>query len=212
MILYVDGCSHSVGEEANGIIPYGKIIAKDLSVSLNSKAMNGKSNDAIFSDTLEFIEQTLRVPSFDKFAFIQFSAPNRRVHQLVDGSKIFVNPYDNTDYHLNLEPMASRNTLNYIVSLQKILKSYNINFSMMCYFPLEYSIVNKKFADRMIDYSKFITFDKNKHPIFDGFIDGMKESNMISDSVGHPSQLGHQFLVDKIIKRMMFRKKQINLI
>jgi hypothetical protein len=194
MIFYVDGCSHSFGEEEKGIIPYSNYFKPYAKVINNSQ--QGKANDSIFSDTIFNISSYKDKKNI--YCVIQFSSANRRTHMLPNGEKIWVNPYDNIKYHLKLEPMASMDTLCYIFALQKIFDNLNINYCMLSYFPIENTQENKIFVKNNIDLTKFITYDDSNHPLFDGFIDLMKNNNLTKDEEGHPSQKGHMFLYEKI--------------
>ena len=77
---------------------------------------------------------------------------------LPDGERIYVNPYDNTNYHMKLEPLASNDTLCYMFALQNIFKNYGINYCMFSYFPIERTEKNERFIKDCLDLSKFLTF------------------------------------------------------
>ena len=194
MIFYVDGCSHSFGEEEKGIIPYSNYFKPYAEVINNSQ--QGKANDSIFSDTIFTISSYKDKRNI--YCVIQFSSTNRRTHMLPNGETISVNPHDNIKYHLKLEPMASMDTLCYIFALQKIFDNLNINYCMLSYFPIENTQENEIFVKNNIDLTKFISYDDSKHPLFDGFINSMKNDNLTKDEEGHPSQKGHMFLYEKI--------------
>ena len=124
MILFVNGCSHSFGEKDDNIFPYSDLFKSSTFSNVINNAKQGKSNDSIFADTiyrLSLIKDLTKL-----YCVIQFSAPNRRAHMLPDGERIYVNPYDNTNYHMKLEPLASNDTLCYMFALQNIFKNYFI--------------------------------------------------------------------------------------
>ena len=196
MILFVNGCSHSFGEKDDNIFPYSDLFKSSIFSNVINNAKQGKSNDSIFADTiyrLSLIKDLTKL-----YCVIQFSAPNRRAHMLPDGERIYVNPYDNTNYHMKLEPLASNDTLCYMFALQNIFKNYGINYCMFSYFPIERTEKNERFIKDCLDLSKFLTYNNSTHPLFDGFIDYMKKDNLTKDIEGHPSQKGHYFLFEKI--------------
>jgi len=196
MTLYIDGCSHSFGEKPKGIIPYSDLFDSDDFTKVINNSAQGKANDSIFSDVIDNLSSQ---KNKRKFSYVvQFSSANRRTHMLSDGKRIWINPYDNTKYHLKLEPMASMDTLNYIYALQNIFQNQRVNYCMFSYFPIEKTFKNEVFIENNIDLSKFITYDDSTHPLFDGFIDYMKRDNLTKDKQGHPSQKGHDFLFEKI--------------
>ena len=196
MILYVDGCSHSFGEKEDGIIPYSDLVDSDDFTKVINNSAQGKANDSIFSDVIDNLSSQ---KNKKKISYVvQFSSANRRTHMLPNGERIWINPYDNTKYHLKLEPMASMDTLHYIYALQNIFENHRVNYCMLSYFPIEKTIKNARFIKKNIDLSKFITYDDSTHPLFDGFIDYMKRDNLTKDIQGHPSQKGHYFLFERI--------------
>ena len=196
MILHVDGCSHSFGEKEKGIIPYSDLFDSDDFTKVINNSAQGKANDSIFSDVIDNLSSR---KNKRKFSYVvQFSSANRRTHMLPDGKRIWINPYDNTKYHLKLEPMASMDTLHYIYALQNIFENHEINYCMLSYFRIEKTLKNEVFIKNNIDLSRFITYNDSTHPLFDGFIDYMKRDNLTRDKEGHPSQKGHYFLFEKI--------------
>ena len=198
MIIYIDGCSHSFGEIQNNILPYSELFKRSLFSEVVNNSEQGKSNDAIFTDTiyrLSLLEDIKKI-----HYVVQFSSPNRRAHMLPTGKRVFVNPYDNTKYNLKLEPLASNDTLCYIYALQNIFNNLGINYCMFSYFPIERTEKSEMFIKDNIDLSKFIKCNDSTHPLFGGFIDYMKKNNLTKDIEGHPSQKGHYFLFEKIKK------------
>ncbi len=207
-----NGCSHSSDISPNEegyhkddytytYLIYDYLKNRGTNHSWNKLQHPGKSNGAIFHDTIRAFTNE-KVRHFN-FATIQFTSANRRMYQLADGAKLHINPYDWTEYGVLFEPQASHETLNYIFTLQKILRLSKTPYLMMCYFPIETNKENKIFVESMIDLDKFVTFDDNSHPIFDGWIDRMKmDKTLISDSQGHPSFEGHKFIFSRFKEKL----------
>ena len=71
---------------------------------------------------------------------------------------------------------------------------------------------NENFVKSMIDLDKFVSFDDNTHPIFDGWIDSMKDKKnsftkdfpfcLIADEQGHPSFEGHQYIFSRFKEKL----------
>jgi len=210
MLIYSNGCSHTVGGKTWGI-SYNRLLTTSLEdmmdhkTHLISEANHGKSNDAIFHNTLEFIN---KYPP--DLCVIQWSSPNRRVSQLVDGKEIWINPWDFTQEGLKLEPMASKHTIHYIYALQEILKKREIPYLFMCYFPLDKEFIEELNTFDRIDLDRFIKFDDNSHELFTGFLDKFKENKMNSDEQGHPNQKGYRFITTKLLEKLGYSIEDIS--
>ena len=207
-----NGCSHSsdIGPNADGFHQDNYTYTYLLNEHLQNRGGKhswkklqhpGKSNGLIFHETLRTI--TKEKKGHFNFATIQFSSANRRYYQLADGQALHINPYDWTEYGVLFEPQASFETLNYIFSLQKFFTLAKTPYLMMCYFPIEINKENKTFVESMIDLDRFVSFDDNSHPIFDGWIDKMKmNKTYVSDEQGHPSFEGHKYIFSRFRKKL----------
>jgi len=170
----------------------------------------GKGNGAIFHDTIRALCN--KKYGYYDFATVQFSSANRRMYQLPDGKRLHINPYDWTEYGVLFEPQASHETLNFILTLQRIFKLAKTPYLMMCYFPIERTEENENFVNSVIDLDRFVSFDDNTHPIFDGWIDSMKNKknwfkkdfpdSLISDEQGHPSFEGHKYIFSRFKEKL----------
>ena len=210
-----NGCSHSSDTQPNqkGIhndtYTYSYLLNEYLKKQGNSHSWKrlqhtGKGNGAIFHDTIRALCN--KEYGYYNFATIQFSSANRRVYQIADGTRLHINPYDWTEYGVLFEPQASHETLNYILSLQKLLGVAKTPYLMMCYFPIEKNKENLDFVKNYINLNKFVSFDEDTHPIFDGWIDKMKmDESLISDKQGHPSFEGHKYIFSKFKEKLPFK-------
>jgi len=170
----------------------------------------GKGNGAIFHDTIRALCN--KKYGYYDFATVQFSSANRRMYQLPDGKRLHINPYDWTEYGVLFEPQASHETLNFILTLQRIFKLAKTPYLMMCYFPIERTEESENFVNSVIDLDRFVSFDDNTHPIFDGWIDSMKNKknwfkkdfpdSLISDEQGHPSFEGHKYIFSRFKEKL----------
>lgn len=221
MIIYVNGCSHSIGL---GKYSWSYVLGKSLCRSImyiSNKGLNekdsiqyhkeqntlynfsdsGKGNDMIFHETLEFLSKCKDNNIKPDYVFIQWSGPSRYSIQEIHGGIRFNNPGDTKLELLNFEPYASRTTLSYIFSLQEILKKQNIEYYFCCYMELDneskyYSIWNQ------IDFDKFISFDTKTHPLLEGFRNNMRKYLYVVDGAGHPNYYGHWFLANKFLEKI----------
>jgi len=89
-----------------------------------SLAYPGKSNDMIFSETYESINYLKRINKLPNYVFVQWSGPNRRAHVMPNSHWIDIHPTRLPELQVKFEPMASLQTLQYMLTLQDFLKSY----------------------------------------------------------------------------------------
>ena len=216
-----NGCSHSSDIMPNergfhrddytySYLLYSYLKSRGTTHSWKALQHPGKGNDNMFHDTLRSL--AIKPIGHYDFISIQFSSPNRRYYQLPDGKVIHINPYDWSEYGVLFEPQASHHTLNYILTLQKMFGLAKTPYLMMCYFPIERNEENENFVKSMIDLDKFVSFDDNTHPIFDGWIDSMKNKknwfkkdftgSLISDEQGHPSFEGHKYIFSRFKEKL----------
>lgn len=221
MIIYVNGCSHSIGiSKYSWSYALGNSICRDFnykpnkgideidSVDYNPNqnsvynfSDSGKGNDMIFYETIEFISKCKLNNIKPDYIFIQWSGPSRIAKQLYDGSIQLYTPADNDVTLLNFEPFASRTTISYIYSLQELLKKENIEYSFCCYMELDMDITQYSVYHN-IDLDRFISFDNTTHPIFDGFRNKMRINGFVIDGAGHPNYYGHWFLCNKFLEKI----------
>lgn len=216
-----NGCSHSSDIMANergfhrDDYTYSYLLNEYLKKQGNSHSWKrlqhpGKGNGAIFHDTIRALCN--KKYGYYDFATVQFSSANRRMYQLPDGKRLHINPYDWTEYGVLFEPQASHETLNFILTLQRIFKLAKTPYLMMCYFPIERTEESENFVNSVIDLDRFVSFDDNTHPIFDGWIDSMKNKknwfkkdfpdSLISDEQGHPSFEGHKYIFSRFKEKL----------
>lgn len=221
MLIYVNGCSHSIGVRETYSWSYvlGKSICRDIkydnhygideltNVDTNTNILynfadSGKGNDLIFHETIEFISKCKNENTKPDYIFIQFSGSNRLAKQRYDGQMQLLTPAE-TEYidELNFEPYASKTTLSYILSLQELFKSMNIEYFFCCYMELDNSIINSPILNQ-IDLTKFISIDSSTHPILGGFRNKMRYNGYIMDGNGHPSFYGHWFIANKFLDKL----------
>jgi len=161
----------------------------------------GAGNDHIFHQTLETLTHLIDNNKKPNYVFIQWSGPNRRQHCLPNGEMISVNLYDNVEYNVKFEPMASKHTLHYMYVLQEFLKKEKIDYYFFNYMPLDESIKNLSIYEN-IDFSRFIDFDYGKNILTTGILEYIKNNQMSCDDMGHPNEVGNEFIANQILKRL----------
>lgn len=208
MIIYINGCSHTAEYWLKPSISWPAVLKAHLttsnsneSIRLINDALCGAGNDYIFHNSLENIEKLIRNNEKPDFVIIQWSGPNRRTHCNPDGKTIFVNLYDNVDYHIKLEPMGSMHTLHYIFNMQEYLKNNDISYCFFNYMEFDKSIENSSILDK-IDMDRFLTLKNVDNILFTGFLNYIKDNNLNIDEQGHPNRKGHIFLANEILKKM----------
>jgi hemerythrin-like domain-containing protein len=128
MLLYVNGCSHTEGHHLEQKYTWSNLVKESLGVSYNliNDAKCGAGNDYILHQSLESISKLINENKKPNLVIIQWSSPYRRLHSTHIGVEKFVNTFDNSEYGVKFEPMASKHTLHYIYLLQQFLKDNNI--------------------------------------------------------------------------------------
>lgn len=219
MIIYVNGCSHTIG--VSGVYSWSYIIGKSISkkikydtqkniskilYSYNQNTLynvsdSGKGNDMIFYETIEFLSNCKLNNIKPNYVFIQWSGPSRVAKQDVFGNMVLHTPADEEKQNVIFEPHASRTSLSYIFSLQEILKSMDIDYYFCCY--MDFDKDSQKYPMfNSIDLERFISFDNEIHPILGGFRDMMRKKYLVLDGAGHPSFLGHYFIANKFLEKI----------
>lgn len=170
---------------------------EDLNLSF---AYPGKGNDNIFHETYESLLYLKRINKLPDYVFIQWSGPNRRMHSGVNEEWIDVGPHRLPHLQVKLEPMASMQTLHYMLILQNLLKEFNIEYVFICYMELDSHIKNIP-AFKDLDISRFISLE-GFHPIFDGFRNQFRELEWSLDWHGHPDARAHYELYRLILEKL----------
>jgi hypothetical protein len=178
---------------------------------------DGKSNDAIYFESVDNILKLIDNDCKPNLVTIQWSGPSRRMvmdtimenHNKLDTTNetnmdMFItncNPNDHSHLLPHLDPLGSIQTLFFIYSMQEFLKKHKINYTFHCYMELSLEIKNHFIFDK-IDTSKFVTFS-NEDYFYEGWLPRMKNKpNAIIDEQGHPSVLGKQYIAHRILQKL----------
>jgi len=167
-----------------------------------SSAYDGKSNQIIFLESVEYINQCISKGKKPNHVIIQWTGPSRLIRmEPTEKSYLWVDCNPN-DYikHTMFEPMASITTLMYIYNMQTFLKSHNIDYTFLCYIELD-SFVTKLDTFKLIDLDKFISYEK-EHPITYGLRNAFLSKGWCDDEAGHPDLNAHIYMFDKIIQNI----------
>jgi hypothetical protein len=186
MFIYTNGCSITSGYGLD--TNYTKILANELKSSYTTDSKPGVGNDWIFHKSMENL--VLMDPKPD-LVIIQWSSPNRRTHQDLEGKEWYITAHDNPHLYPKYEPMGSKHTLHYIYCIQEWLIRNNINYLFFDYFGLDSSI-QKLNVYKVIDWSKFIEI-KRDYLVINGFT---------WDNLGHPNLVGVNWMVNKIGEKL----------
>ena len=161
---------------------------------LVSDAVSGAGNDHIFHSTLHSLGKLFELNIKPDLVIIQWSGPSRREHIFPDGmTRVFVNPTENLEYHLKFEPMASTHSIDYMYSLQEILKSKNIKYRFFNYIPFDKHIKKLSIYNQM-DFSNIINFEKNNETMLNGLVNLIIEKGLHNDIYGHANPDGNEFI------------------
>jgi len=218
MLIYSNGCSHTAGHGISwlrtwphftirGMLGHNEyqsnphIMGKKEKNVLYNEGIQGAGNDYIFHQSLETISRLIKNNEKPDYVFIQWSGPNRRQHCLPSGELKNVNLYDNVEYHIKFEPMASLHTLHYMYSLQEFLKTENVNYYFFNYMSLDESIKNLS-AYKNIDFSRIIDFGFGNDILTNGILEHIKNKKLSCDDMGHPNEEGNQYIANEILKKL----------
>ena len=154
MLIYSNGCSHTVGHDIDWLRTWSHFTIRSIINEeeylinppknekkekhvLYNEGIQGAGNDYIFHQSLESLTQLIQNNNKPDYAFIQWSGPNRRQHCLPDGKIVNVNLFYNLEYYANFEPMGSMHTLHYIFTMQEFLKKHDIKYCFLNFMSLD---------------------------------------------------------------------------
>jgi hypothetical protein len=218
MIIYNNGCSHTYEAYTKFSNSYIDIVASELtdfkfksiypsrgffkkdrnnSIADNhiiyKNAYNGKSNDLIFFETLNFIYTKLFQNQKIDLLVIQWSGPNRRFHSLPNGKIANINLYDNYELGVKFEPLATEQTLHYMKVLQDLCQMYDINYVFIPYMEMDETVANNH------PILKLLNKDKFTGSIIEGHRRDFLKKNLTRDVGGHPNMYGVYKLAELIL-------------
>jgi len=177
----------------------------DLNLSF---AYPGKSNDTIFFETYESLIYLKNINKLPDYVFIQWSGPNRRLHSDPSGIWIDVGPHRVPELQVKFEPMASMQTMHYMLLLQNFLNFLNIEYVFLCYMELDNHIEKIK-SFKELNLNRFISLD-GFHPIFDGFRNQFRDLEWALDWHGHPDARAHYKLSELILNKINKSEKIVS--
>lgn len=219
MLLYVNGCSHTaytddiddqlwahilMSSMCDGYIGYHKIKKLELFKIKNIKqhylineAKHGGGNDYIFHSSLETLQKLIDNNTKPDLVIIQWSGTNRRIHQSVDETIYFVNPYDNPTLHLKYEPMGSLHSLHYMFCLQEFLKKNQINYRFFNYMAFDNSVTKNQIYSEL-DFSNIIDFGFGENTLTTGILEYITKKKYNRDEQGHANYSGNYYIAKYI--------------
>jgi hypothetical protein len=186
MFIYTNGCSIASGYGLD--TNYTKILSEQLNSGYTTDSRPAVGNDWIFHKTLESL---ININPNPDLVIIQWSSPNRRVHQDFDGKEWYVNTHDHTHLYPKFEPMGSKHTLHYIYCMQEWLVKRGINYLFFDYFGLDLSI-------QILNVYKEINWDRFIDLKRDFFV----QNGLTWDNLGHPNMEGLNYIVNKIGEKL----------
>ena len=182
-----------------------KLLDKEKNYGI-SIAKSGKGNDSICLETIEAIEKLKSLDKKPFYVFIQWSGVSRRMFQLPNNKMEYINPWDNPQGGLPIDPLASELSIFYIKILQDYLNLNKIHYLFLPYMEFDPDGEYKKTSSyKSLDFSKIITTDGD----IGKFITYFKENNLTVDEQGHPTSLGNWFLACKVIDKLEFESDVI---
>ena len=152
-------------------------------------AEHGKSNDLIFFETYNMVLDSIINNNKIDYAIIQFSGVNRRFHTIPDVDKgvkiLHVNPHDHHELGIKFEPLATEQSLQYLIILQELFKKHDINYVFIPYMEFDSSVLNLSSNVDLVDTTKLTC------PLYEGHRNSFRALGYCRDGAGHPNYRGY---------------------
>lgn len=155
---------------------------------------SGKSNDLIFFESYNFLNEAVKNNIKVDFSIIQWSGANRTIFVEPNGFLDNINPHDNPEKGLKFEPFASSQTVHYMKILQDFFQLNKINY---CYIP--YMEIDKKVYDDF-HLVEALNLKKITENISVGHRNYFRKRGWVCDEHGHPSDYANYYLAIECLK------------
>ncbi|NJO59846.1 MAG: hypothetical protein HC836_16555 [Richelia sp. RM2_1_2] len=237
MKLLVNGCSVTRGDElTSDVLPesiedkiyrekhvWGGQLAQKLNLSeYNNIAERGSSNKRILRTTIEYIATLSEVERSDLLVIIGWSQISRteiyfqkKWRQVLPN---FLTYFINHEFHA-IEDFCQRYMMDdlpchelfftYVVSLQSFLKSNNINYFFLSFFPIDWTIsTDFDHIINGIDHNTFL-YHNSKRNIRKVIHTEAKQrgydTELLVKPKQHPSELGHSLIAEVLYNELQIR-------
>ena len=223
MILYSNGCSHTTKNHPY-FKSYIDLVADtlmgtydELSLGANINDINelhdisdnvitdqdllirgehhGKGNDTILFETYNCIKSLVSENIKIDYVVIQFSGVNRRIHTTPNGEYEFINPFTNSELGVKFEPVATEQSLQYILILQDLFKSNNIKYCFIPYMEFDATVLKNSNITKLIDNDFLI------RGLEVGCRNEFRSKGRTCDAPGHPNTLGYYELAKLVLEK-----------
>lgn len=164
---------------------------------MNAKA--GKSNDLIFYETYNFVKTLVTNNIKLDYAIIQFSGVNRRFYTTADGMIINVTPAEEREEirkQIKFEPIATEQSLQYMLILQDLLKSNNIKYCFIPYMEFDSTVIRDSSISKLID-TDFLIKDLEL-----GCRNEFRKNGLSRDHAGHPNVYGYYEIAKLVLEKL----------
>ena len=223
MIIYSNGCSHTTKNHPY-FKSYIDLVADtlmgtydELSLSANINAINelhdisdnvitdqdllirgahhGKGNDTILFETYNCIKSLVSENIKIDYVVIQFSGVNRRIHTTPNGEYEFINLFTNSELGVKFEPVATEQSLQYMLILQDLFKSNNIKYCFIPYMEFDATVLKNSNITKLIDNDFLI------RGLEVGCRNEFRSKGRTCDAPGHPNTLGYYELAKLVLEK-----------
>ena len=224
MIIYSNGCSHTTKNhpyfksyiDLVADVLMGTYEEKNLSSNINGvgelheiidrltsdgdllirNAHHGKGNDTILFETYNCIKTAVSNNIKIDYAIIQFSGPNRRMHVEANGEYSHINPFTNYKLGVKFEPVATEQSLQYMLILQDLFKSNNIKYCFIPYMEFDKLVLRDSNITKLIDNDFVI------RGLDVGCRNEFRSNGRTCDAPGHPNTLGYYELAKLVLQNL----------
>lgn len=196
--LYAFGCSYTYGDETDmyyrdplkpSADAWPQLLADKMELDCINLGVSGASNDLIFKNTLEKINEIEN----NDLVIVMMTFPDRKlINGVKDDKPVNAMPseIDYTDYYINYhsEELGLLNFIQNFLSLQELLKNHRYYITFVTYEPFLYCKKYKWTKNLIIKTNHIIK------PLRFGFY------SLIGDKKMHPDSHGHKIISDTIYK------------
>lgn len=158
-------------------------------------AHHGKGNDTILFETYNSIKSLVSKNIKIDYVVIQFSGVNRRMHTTPNGEYEFINPFTNSELGVKFEPVATEQSLQYMLILQDLFKSNNIKYCFIPYMEFDATVLKKSNITKLIDNDFLI------RGLDVGCRNEFRSKGRTCDAAGHPNTLGYYELAKSVLEK-----------
>jgi len=190
-----------VEDSVSSLWHFNNEFVKDPHDFLLRNSQHGKSNDLIFFETYNVVKYLLSKNIKLDYAIIQFSGLNRRFQTTPEGKILDVNPFENFDLGVKFEPIATEQSLQYMLILQDLFKSNDIKYCFIPYMEFDSEVLKDSIIPQLIDNDFLVK------GLEVGCRNKFRIEGKTCDAPGHPNTFGYYELAKLVLEKFNLESK-----